>query len=103
MKITPVQYFGDCRTGELVNTSVMSISETLGFEPNLKDDPYKVKHAWGFQVDFTSLEQNEHDLPDRVFIQIWDYKGSETIGQFSTYGDRKVLKHIFGSKYKSDR
>ena len=86
MKITPINRGGVCRTGNLRETRVDEINVILGFEPNVKDDPYKVKHSWGFKVD-------------GVECGIWDYKGSESCGTFSTYGPDNVFTDLFGDKY----
>lgn len=90
MKITKFNQPGQCCTGRLFNTSVEEINQVLGFQPNIKDDPYKVKHSWGFKAD-------------GVPCGIWDYNGSETIGQFSTYGPTHVFVSLFGNKYRNDR
>jgi hypothetical protein len=86
MKITPVNETGDYRTGTLQNTSVMEIQTILGFEANVEDDPDKVEHSWGFEVD-------------GVRCGIWDYKGSQNWGSFSTFGPEEIFKKLFGNNY----
>lgn len=86
MKIKPINKAGSHRTGTLIDTSVDEIISILGFAPNVQDDPDKVKHSWGFRA-------GKHECG------IWDYKGSETIGQFSTYGSDNVFRKLFGDKY----
>lgn len=85
--ITPVANFtGSHRTGTLYDINASTISKILGFTPNVQDDPDKVVNSWGFMVDGKKLA-------------VWDYKGSHFHGQFSTYGDRRVLAELFGSNY----
>lgn len=86
MKITPNPKAGSCRTGCLINTTVKEINVILGFTPNVDDDPDKVKHSWGFKAD-------------GEMCGIWDYKGSNKWGQFSTFGPPKVFTTLFGNKY----
>lgn len=90
MKITKFNQPGQSCTGRLSNTSVEEINRVLGFQPNVKDDPDKVKHSWGFKAD-------------GVQCGIWDYKGSETMGMFSTYGPAHVFVALFGEKCRNDR
>jgi hypothetical protein len=86
MKITPSKKGGVCRTGTIRGTSVKEINAVLGFEPNVADDPDKVNHSWGFTVKGKNCG-------------IWDYKGSEMIGMFSTYGPDWLFITMFGDKY----
>lgn len=86
MKIIPINKSGLHKTGTLVAISVEEINVLLGFEPNVQDDPSKVKHSWGFTVDGKECG-------------IWDYKGSETMGRFSTYGPDYIFKELFGFNY----
>lgn len=88
MKITPINKAGSGRTGTLSDTSVKEIQTILGFEANCEDDPDKVKHSWGFEAD-------------GMRCGIWDYKGSEKWGQFSTYGPAEVFVNLFGNKYEA--
>lgn len=87
MKITPIKKVGSHRTGQLDGITVKEINRRLGFTPNCEDDPYKVKHSWGFTVN-------------GVHCGVWDYKGSEKFNSFSTYGDPDVLATIFGLYYR---
>jgi hypothetical protein len=87
--IVPVNKMGDCRTGGLSNITVAEINDLLGFEPNVADDPYKVKYSWGFTVD-------------GVRCGIWDYKGSAKYKQFSTWGPAETLKKVFGDRYTEE-
>lgn len=84
-EIMPVNEAGDSCTGRLSpSLTVGQISEILGFRPNIRDDPDKVKHSWGFTV-------NGHRCG------IWDYRGS----RWSVYDPNKVLRLIFDeSLYK---
>lgn len=87
MKIVPSTIGGSHRTGILESISALEIEHVLGFAPNIDDDPYKVVNSWGFKVD-------GHECG------IWDYKGSHTYGQFSTYGPDHVFKQLFGTHYQ---
>lgn len=70
---------GTHRTGSISSSYTPEmISETLGFGPNIEDDPWKVTHSWGF-------------IADGHLCAIWDFKGS----RWSTYGPGHVLKQLF--------
>lgn len=83
MNIQPINKPGASRTGLLYNMTREKIIEKLGFEPNVQDDPSKVKDSWGFTVDGKEFG-------------IWDYKGSQQIGHYSFYGDKETMAKIFG-------
>ena len=79
MKIVAVNCPGDYRTGKLSDElSPIAITEILGFEPNVDDDPDKVENSWGFTVD-------------GVRCAIWDYKGC----QWSTFGPAEIFETLF--------
>lgn len=80
--ITPVELMGTYRTGTLVNINKRAIIQTLGFEPNVEDDPDKVVSSWTFEVDGKPAA-------------IWDYKGSHLRGVYSTYDPHRVLSSLF--------
>lgn len=64
VKIKPINRAGLCLSYYLSpNITVEQISEVLGFSPNVKDDPDKVKYSWGFTINGKKCG-------------IWDYKGS---------------------------
>jgi hypothetical protein len=86
MNIKPVDHAGGHRTGTLRGITVAEIREVLGFAPNCEDDPSKVVNSWGFTVD------GRH-------CGIWDYKGSQRIGEFSTFGPADVFEKLFGARY----
>lgn len=86
LEIVPCSTPGPCRTGHLAFASVQLIKEVLGFDCNVKDDPYKVKHSWGFTVN-------------GELCGIWDYKGSEKQGFFSTYGPKEILSKLFPNNF----
>jgi hypothetical protein len=86
MKITPINKSGSHKTGCLINITVEKIITILGFPPNVQDDPDKVKHSWGFKVKGKECG-------------IWDYRGSEMVGMFSTYGPDYVFTELFGNNY----
>ena len=86
MTITPNGVAGGHKTGELNDITPAMITEILGFGPNVDDDPDKVKHSWGFEVD-------------GELCGIWDYKGSHHIGMFSTFGPDRVFRALFSPYY----
>lgn len=89
LHIVPAEVYSSHRTGSLDGITAKEISAILGFTPNRADDPSKVVNSWSGRAD-----GNE--------IAIWDYKGSQRYNRFSTYGNAKVLKAIFGDKYTSE-
>lgn len=74
------------RTGTVQGMTKAKISKILGFKPNGSGDGYKVKTEWLFTY-------KGHELA------IWDYKGSASFGQFSTYGPKDLLTELFGADY----
>jgi hypothetical protein len=86
MIINPINVGGEFKTGALYDINVDTITEVLGFAPNVADDPHKVVNSWGFEIDGHKFG-------------IWDYKGSHHAGQFSTYGDAEVLSKLFPAHY----
>ena len=86
MIINPINVGGEFKTGALYDINVDTITEVLGFAPNVADDPHKVVNSWGFEIDGHKFG-------------IWDYKGSHHAGQFSTYGDAGVLSKLFPAHY----
>jgi hypothetical protein len=95
MKIVPINEPGATRTGRLTDMTVNKITEVLGFEPNVKDDPYKVKHSWGFQISTSKIGVAK--------FGIWSYKDSEKSGEFSTWGPSEILVRLFPKNYVSER
>ena len=82
MKIVPVNSPGDHRScGVSSDYTVEEITKILGFPPNVKDDPFKVKNSWGFKVD-------------GVQCGIWVYKGS----RWSFFGPREIAEKLFPEK-----
>ena len=77
---------GSHRTGTLMGIGASTINDILGFEPNVDDDPHKVKYSWGFTVD-------------GVVCGIWDYKDSSSRGIFSTFGPHEIFKKLFPNHY----
>jgi hypothetical protein len=86
MKIVPINKAGAHRTGALYDINVKTITDILGFNPNVQDDPDKVEHSWGFEVD-------------GQYCGIWDYKHSNEWGQFSTFGPAEVFEKLFPAHY----
>jgi len=84
--IQPVNEAGDHYTGSLPpELTAEQITKVLGFPPNIKDDPNKVKHSWGFTVDGKRCG-------------IWDYKGS----CWSIYDPHHKLERLFDDAYYSN-
>ena len=71
------------KTGTLHGTDYDDIVTILG-EPNVYDDPGKVRWSWGFRV-----------MPDNIPMAIWDWKGSADMGRWSLYGDPKLWAKLF--------
>lgn len=74
------------KTGQLRDITKHAIITTLGFEPNIEDDPTKVENSWCFEIDGKRFG-------------VWDYLGSHQYNIFSTFGDSSILKQIFGKAY----
>lgn len=79
-------WFSSHRTGTLYDINVSTINSILGFEGDSADDPDKVENSWKFTVD-------------GIRCAIWDYKGSQRFGQFSTFGPNEVFEKLFGTNY----
>ena len=86
MNIKAIDIAGASKTGTLYDINVATITNILGFGPNIDDDPAKVVNSWGFEINGNRFG-------------IWDYKGSHHCGQFSTYGDSEVLSKLFPAHY----
>ncbi len=82
MIIEPVSKAGDYACGSLHGLRFEEIVATLGFMPNVADDPSKVRHSWGFTVDGQRCG-------------IWDYKGSANADQWSFFGPKDVFVRLF--------
>jgi hypothetical protein len=78
------------RTGEIRGCTKEEIDRIIGFEPNVKDDPSKVKYSWGFRASAGRFKAN---------CGIWDYKGSYLSKTWSTYGPAEVFQKLFGAKW----
>lgn len=85
MNIMPIDVPGPHKQGTLTGYSSAEIEKILGFPPNIKDDPDKVKYSWGF-------------LADGQQCGIWDYKGSHKDNYFSAYGPKEVFEKLFPTK-----
>lgn len=82
LTIEPTDKPGEHATGSIDSRyTVREITRILGFGPNVQDDPVKVKHSWGFNVDGQPCG-------------IWDYKGS----RWSTFGPKSVFDSLFPNK-----
>ncbi len=85
MEIYPCSTIMSHKTGSLsCDMTPADISEALGFEPNVSDDPDKVEYSWGAHV-VDQLDGMTYN------IAVWDYKGS----RWSTYGPSSILERIF--------
>lgn len=82
-QILPLNEPGDYKQGSLVRISPSEISVALGFNPNVDDDADKVVNSWGFTANGEKCG-------------IWDYYGSQAVGQFSYFGPREVFVALFG-------
>jgi|GEM_PF-2401237 len=85
-EIIPDSTIGSHRTGRLDGITVDKIEAVLGFSPNVKDDPDKVRYSWGFRVNGYACA-------------IWDYRGSHEFNTFSTFGPSSVLHALFPDHY----
>lgn len=80
------------KTGEIRGLFMFDITNKLGFEPNVEDDPTKVTASWGFKVN--------PDAKGRAHVcGIWDYRGSGAQRVWSTYGPDGIFRQIFGDAY----
>jgi hypothetical protein len=83
--------------GTLTGYTFDSITDILGFEPNMLDDSYKVDtgKSWAFRyVDVRSQEES--------YINIWSWKGSGLNNydpSFSFCGSSDVMERIFGPRF----
>tara|TARA_B100001248_G_scaffold258765_1_gene243610 strand:- start:1183 stop:1512 length:330 start_codon:yes stop_codon:yes gene_type:complete len=84
---------GDYKSGSLERITVKEITQILEMAPNVEDDPSKVANSWGFNA------LPDDDKPGWYRCAIWDYKGSQYLGKFSTYGEPDVFKFLFGDRY----
>ena len=90
MKIEMVNIAGRYKQGSLKNLTVEEIEYVLG-RPNIKDDPYKVSHSWGFMVTMDSGVTHA--------CGIWSYKGSEKYNEWSYCGPQFVFDALFGKQH----
>jgi hypothetical protein len=70
--IKPTNEAGSYRETGLEGVTYKEICEVLGFKPNVKDDPNKVKYSWGFTINGEPAG-------------IWDYKGSHKYNSWSVF------------------
>lgn len=86
IKIEPIGFVQSHKQGTLINLKKSDIDRILGFTNNDDGDGYKVKYTWDFSAD-------------GVECSIWDWKGSDRLGQWSFYGPREVFCKIFGNEH----
>jgi hypothetical protein len=83
------KFFPSFRTGT-INADRKTITQIVGFEPDVHSDPDKVTHEWRFTVD-------------GIRCAIWDYKGSAEYNTYSCYMPVMIGKELFGSiMYRSE-
>ena len=76
---------GQHKTGSLPSDlNELYITECLGFEPNISDDPDKVTASWCANVV-------DQETGQQYVIGVWDYKGV----RWSTFGNQYILERIF--------
>ena len=98
---------GDYKSGSLERITVKEITQILEMAPNVEDDPDKVANSWGFNAVPDDVElvfkhafnERREFKPGWYRCAIWDYKGSQYLGKFSTYGEPDVFKFLFGDRY----
>jgi hypothetical protein len=71
------------KTASLLGVSYDDIVTILG-EPNVADDPYKVRWSWGLRV-----------LPSNSPLAIWDWKGSADRNEWSIFGNCETWSKLF--------
>lgn len=71
------------RTGSLVRIGAGEIQARLGFAPERDSIPGKTDHEWTF-------------LAGGQPCGIWDFKGSDALGFWSTSGPPEVFAMLFG-------
>ena len=84
--IVPLNHGGHFRTACIRGLTLRQVSAAIGFPPNVRDDPGRAVHSWGFTVD-------------GVFCGVWSWKGSEQSGRFSAYGPAEALRQVFGAAH----
>ena len=86
MNIQPLNSPGSHKTATIFGLSADQVAALIGFPPNVKDDPYKVSHSWGFTADGKPFG-------------VWSWKGSEKRNEFSACGSVGILAEIFGAQH----
>lgn len=80
---------GCSKTGELINISEQEITYVLGKpNPTVPGPNIKTNFVWCFNVE---------DEEKVVRCIIWDFNGSDTRSEWSTYGPSNVFSFLFGS------
>ncbi len=83
MKIVPAALWSTYRQGSIIEVSKLDIIDTLGFPPNVEEDPTEVECSWEFTVD---------GIP----CAIWGYRGRTCFDLYSTYGPEEIFIKLFG-------
>lgn len=63
-----------------ITVGLATLLNILG-EPNIDDDPDKVSHSWGVELDGD-------------YVGVWSYKGSEQDDSFSVYYEGNGLETL---------
>jgi len=71
------------KTATLSGVTYDDLVVTLG-EPNVEDDPAKVRWSWGFRMN-----------PSMSPMAIWDWKGSADHNSWSIYGNSYRWSELF--------
>jgi hypothetical protein len=82
VEVSPCFVGSSHKMGHLVGLTKNEIVEKLG-EPNMQDDPDKVRFSWGFTVNGEKCA-------------VWDWNGSSDAGEWSFFGDFSALELVFG-------
>jgi hypothetical protein len=86
MKLEKLPYAIGHKTGTISGLSADEICVRLGYMETVPDDEAKVAYSWAF-------------LADDKKCGIWDYYGSASRLNFSTYGPHDVFVELFGDHY----
>lgn len=85
-EIEPINEVGPFKTGNLCDLSREQIQNALGFPPNIRDDPFRIRWSWGFTVNGERCA-------------IWDYKLSADDRVWSTFGPAWCFKLLFDKSH----
>jgi hypothetical protein len=90
MKLVSVGSVHSHKQGTLTGLTKAEIDRALGFSHTSNGDGgYKVKYDWCFTAN-------------SVECAIWDWKGSDKLGEWSFYGPKEVFQNIFGTHHVAE-